>query len=87
MSHQTNQNKFKPTIKTIFTCKAKNTFVELYNYSKGKLSYMLLPKRGILLECTRPYCHNNGIYQTPIALTMGYIKFEALVGYLIKKFN
>ena len=31
MSCQTNQKKFKPTIKTIFTC-------------KGNLSYMLLPQ-------------------------------------------
>ena len=34
---------------------------------------MLLPKNGILLECTQPYCVNNGIFQTPVAMTKGYI--------------
>ena len=34
---------------------------------------MLLPKNRISLEYTQPCCHNNGIYQTRVAMTMRYI--------------
>ena len=42
-------------------------------YSIGNLSYMLLTKNGMLLKCTQAYCHNNGTYETPVAMTTGYI--------------
>ena len=34
---------------------------------------MLLTKNGMFLKCTQAYCHNNGTYETPVAMTMGYI--------------
>ena len=34
---------------------------------------MLLPENGIGMKCTQEYCHNNGIYQTFVAMAMRYI--------------
>ena len=34
---------------------------------------MLLTKNGMLLKCTQAYCHNNGAYETPVAMTTRYI--------------
>ena len=34
---------------------------------------MLLTKNGMFLKCTQAYCHNNGTYETSIAMTMRYI--------------
>ena len=36
---------------------------------------MLLTKNGMLLKCTQAYCHNNGTYETPVAMTTGYIRY------------
>ena len=36
---------------------------------------MLLTKNGMFLKCTQAYCHNNGTYETPFAMTTGYILY------------
>ena len=34
---------------------------------------MLSTKNGMFLKCTQAYCHTNGTYETPVAMTTGYI--------------
>ena len=36
---------------------------------------MLLIKNGMFLKCIQAYCHNNGKYETPVAMTTGYISW------------
>ena len=71
MSCKTNQKKFKPTIKTIFTCKVINTFVKLY-IVKGTCHTFIGMYPAILpqqWDISNSHCHDDGIY--PVAITMG----------------
>jgi len=70
MSHQTKQKKFKPTVKTIFTCKVINTFVEL-SIVKGTCHTCIAQKWNIIgmypailpqqWDISDFCCHNDGM--------------------------